>query len=101
MCRFKSGDACVKDVIADGYYLKTGDGEYPYHEIGVVIHNYRPIERPTPGEFLQKYPHYDKIDDAVEAEDWRISITHDLKVGVLRWWQSVCSWFDMMTLRLR
>ena len=43
----------------------------------------------------------DNIDDAVEAQDWRISLTHDIKVGVLRWWQSARLWFDRTFLGFR
>jgi hypothetical protein len=43
----------------------------------------------------------DKIDDAVEEIDWRISILYDLKVGLLRWWQAVRRWFDVTFLGFR
>ena len=57
---------------------------------------------PTPAEVLAKFgDSCDKIDDAVEAQDWRISLTHDIKVGVLRWWQSARLWFDRTFLGFR
>jgi hypothetical protein len=59
---------------------------------------FEPDERPF--EIIMIDP-YAKIDDAVEEQDWRISITHDLKVGVLRWWQAARRWFDVKFLGFR
>ena len=72
-----------------GFYSKTGEGEFPFTETGVIL-------RVSPESYR-----LDKIDDAVEAQDWRISIAHDLKVGALRWWQAARRWFDVTFLGFR